>query len=89
MESRERYRSLDDNGVSKIQPENDKQEVDQGTPDDHLDELQAPGGERSSNLTKLKKWKRYLILIFTPIILLPLPLAVPGSVRKLLCFHLL
>ena len=82
MESREHYRSLNDNGASTVQVDNEKQETNYNTPTYQFEEPEAACTERSDKFTKIGKWRRYLILIAVPIVLLPLPLAVPGTVRN-------
>lgn len=45
---------------------------------------------QASNISLCKRiviWRRYLILILTPILLMPLPIAVPGRVRRI-CFFI-
>lgn len=36
----------------------------------------------------LKKWRKYLILLFTPILLSPLPLALQDKVRIVIAFNM-
>ena len=44
--------------------------------------FQANSEQRNASVTKtLLRWRRYLILLLTPLLLAPLPIAVPGSVR--------
>lgn len=45
---------------------------------------------QANNISLCKRiviWRRYLILILTPILLIPLPIAVPGRVR-IICFFI-
>lgn len=38
-------------------------------------------GKQDSLFKRILKWRKYLILILTPILLMPLPIAVQGTVR--------
>ena len=41
-----------------------------------------PQRKNTSVVKSLMKWRKYLILLLTPILLMPLPIAVPSSVRS-------
>lgn len=38
--------------------------------------------QKASLFKRILKWRKYLILILTPILLMPLPIAVKGTVRN-------
>ena len=42
--------------------------------------------ENTSVAKTLLRWRKYLILLLTPLLLAPLPIAVPGSVRLSVCY---
>ena len=57
--------------------------TDNGSPNlsyrvDHGEPLR---GKQLSLFKRILKWRKYLILILTPILLMPLPIAVEGTVR--------
>ena len=45
-------------------------------------DTQTPFQSKNASVVRcLLKWRKYLILFFTPILLMPLPIAVPSTVR--------
>ena len=42
--------------------------------------------ENTSVAKTLLRWRKYLILLLTPLLLAPLPVAVPGPVRLSVCY---
>lgn len=38
--------------------------------------------EKASIYKRILRWRRYLILVLTPIVLMPIPVAIPGKVSE-------
>ena len=69
------YSSLDEgSGETKPLP------AESGSP--NLSYRDRPQVKEVSLLKRILKWRKYLILVLTPILLMPIPIAIEGTVRK-------
>ena len=60
------------------------QEAESETPAISYGEPYANQVTNTSRLKRILRWRKYLILVLTPILLMPIPIAIPGKVSSLL-----
>lgn len=71
------YSYLEETGAKPLPTDNGSPKISYRM--DHSEPLQV---KQASLLKRILKWRKYLILILTPILLMPLPIAVKGTVRN-------